>query len=520
MWCSWRHAPKVFPVPGDLKRCLRLVRLPALSMLSMLSTLPAGALAVIAALALVSCAAQETVEPPVAPVAMPAGWSQNGGNATPMEPDLNWWQHFGSRELSTLVLEGQNNNYEIGAAVSRVRQAQVQAAIAGAPLLPEIDLSGGAGRDIPFSSGEATTSTTGMLQIGYEIDFWGKNKAGKQAAEASYRANVYDRETVALTVTSGIVSTYLQVLSLRDRLEIARNNVANAERVLVLVQAQSAAGAASPLDLARQRSALAGQRAGIPDLEQQERAAEITLAILLGRPPQQFSVKQKGLEGIAMPEIAPGLPSELLSRRPDIRRDESRLAAANANVAAARAALFPSIRLTGSTGAQSNALQSLFNAPNLLANIGLSLTAPIFDGGRLANQRELAIAQQDELVKVYRLTVINALSEVEKSLGLIASLEQQYRLKRTEVEQARVAFTLSEVRYRIGAEDLMTVLDTQRSLSDADTALGQLKLQRLQATVSLYKALGGGWMDDPAAAPDLPPLPSEGGAITYPVKPP
>jgi multidrug efflux system outer membrane protein len=468
-------------------------------------------------LTLAGCATQVAVEP-VAPVAMPAGWSQSGGNVTPMEPNLDWWQRFGSDELSKLVRDGQNNNYEIGAAVSRVRQAQVQAAIAGAPLLPEADVSIGASRDIPFSSGQATTNASGMLQIGYEIDFWGKNRAGLQAAEASYRANVYDRETVALTVTSSIVATYLQVLSLRDRLEIARNNVSNAERVLALVQAQSRAGAASRLDLARQRAALAGQRAGIPDLEQQERAAEITLAILLGRPPQDFKVRQNGLAGIEMPDIAPGLPSELLTRRPDIRRDESRLAAANANVAVARAALFPSIRLTGSTGAQSSALQSLFDGPSLLANLGLSLTAPIFDGGRLANQRELAIAQQQELVQIYRSTIINALSEVEKALGQIESLEQQYKLKRTEVEQARVAFELSEVRYRIGAEDLMTVLDTQRALSDADTALGQLKLQRLQATVTLYKALGGGWQENPTSAPDLPALPSEGGAVTYPVK--
>jgi multidrug efflux system outer membrane protein len=494
------------------------VAVAASDMKSNVRSTPAASICLLMALALAGCATQVKVEP-VAPVPMPAGWSQSGGNATPEEPNLDWWRRFGSDELSGLVREGQNNNYEIGAAVSRVRQAQVQAAIAGAPLLPEADLSIGASRDIPFSSGAASTNASGMLQVGYEIDFWGKNRAGQQAAEASYRANVYDRETVALTVTSSIVATYLQVLSLRDRLEIARNNVSNAERVLALVQAQSRAGAASRLDLARQRAALAGQRAGIPDLEQQERAAEITLAILLGRPPQDFSVKQKGLDGIAMPEIAPGLPSELLTRRPDIRRDEARLAAANANVAVARAALFPSIRLTGSTGAQSSALQSLFDGPNLLANLGLSLTAPIFDGGRLANQRELAIAQQQELVQVYRSTVINALSEVEKALGQIESLEQQYKLKRTEVEQARVAFELSEVRYRIGAEDLMTVLDTQRSLSDADTALGQLKLQRLQATVTLYKALGGGWREDPASAPDLPALPSEGGAVAYPVKP-
>ncbi|HWZ47168.1 MAG TPA: efflux transporter outer membrane subunit [Herbaspirillum sp.] len=500
---------------------------------------------VLLAAVLAGCAAHQVKIDPVDPVKMPAGWSKNDADVKPTEPDLNWWQHFGSAELSDLVREGRKNNYEIGAAVSRVRQAQVEAQIAGAPLLPEVDLSASGARDIPFSSGAATTTASGMLLMNYELDFWGKNRAYKESAEAAYRANIYDRETVALTVTSSIVSTYLQVLSLRDRLKIARDNVANAERVLTLVQAQSRAGAASRLDLARQQSALAGQRAGIPDLEQQERAAEITLAILLGKPPQEFSVKQPGLDGIAMPDIAPGLPSALLTRRPDIRRDEQRLAAANANVAAARAALFPSISLTGSTGAQSNALLTLFNGPNLLANLGLSLTAPIFDGGRLANQRELAIAQEQELVQLYRFTVINALSEVEKALGQIESLEQQYKLKSTEVEQARVAFDLSEVRYRIGAEDLMTVLDTQRSLSDADTALGLIKLQRLQATVSLYKALGGGWVDDPAAAPvapapgaaskskgpvapvaqpaptvpELPPLPPGGAAVTYPVTP-
>ncbi len=315
------------------------------------------------------------------------------------------------------------------------------------------------------------------------------------AAEASLQANRYDRETVALTVTSGIVSTYLQVLSLRDRLEIAQQNVANAERVLNLVGAQSRAGAASPLDLARQRSAVAGQKAVIPDLMQQEREAQTALAILLGRAPQTFRVNEPGLAKILLPQVTPGLPSELLSRRPDIRHAEAQLAAANANVAVARAALFPSIRLTGSAGGQSNALLSLFNGPNMLVNLGAGLVAPIFDAGRLSSQRDLAIAQKQELVQVYRSTVINALSEVDTALGQIRSLDEQSKLKNTEMEQARFAFELSEIRYRSGAEDLMTVLDTQRSLSEVQNELGQIKLKRLKATVSLYKALGGGWQD-------------------------
>ncbi|QRX83397.1 efflux transporter outer membrane subunit [Glaciimonas sp. PAMC28666] len=457
---------------------------------------------------LAGCAHNIPISEPPPAVEMPAGWTLSGKPSDQEWPDNDWWKRFGSVELTQLVDEGQRSNLEIAAALARVRQAEAQARIAGAPLLPTADFSAGGNRDLPLgNNGAANTSASGLLQVSYEIDFWGKNKASLAAAEASLKANLYDRQTVALTVTSGIVSTFLQVLSLHDRLNIARENVANAERVLALVEAQSSAGAASPLDLARQRSAVAGQKASIPDLMQQEREAQSALAILLGRSSQTFKVADHGLDTIALPDVTPGLPSELLSRRPDIRRAEAQLAAANANVAVARAALFPSIRLTGSTGAQSGALLSLFNGPNLLANVGTSLVAPIFDAGLLKNQRDLAIAQKQELVQVYRSTVISALSEVDKVLGQIRSLDEQRSLKTTEMEQARFAFNLSEIRYRVGAEDLMTVLDTQRALSDVQNELGALKLKRLQATVSLYKALGGGWQDD--ASHKISPVPVE-----------
>jgi len=457
------------------------------------------ALAAALALAITGCATREAQTDPILEMQVPDKWgggvSADVAHAEQLWPDTDWWKQFGSNELSELVQEGQRNNYEIAAAYSRVKQAEAQARIAGAPLLPSAGISAGASREIPISGGTPTNTANASLQVSYEIDFWGKNRAGVDAAEATLRANRYDRETVALTVTSGIVSTYLQVLSLRDRLAIARQNVQNAERVLRLVEAQSRAGSASPLDLARQRSALANQRQLIPDLQQQEQDAQTALAILLGRPPQNFKVEEKGLARIQMPRISAGLPSELLTRRPDIRRAEASLAAANANVAVARAALFPSITLTGSTGAQSSALLSLFDGPNLFANLGAGLIAPIFDGGKLRGQRDLAIAQKEELVQVYRQRVITSLSEVEKALGAIRSLEERYRLKVGEVDQARFAFELAEIRYRAGAEDLLVVLDTQRTLSEAQNQLGQIKLQRLQATVSLYKALGGGWQD-------------------------
>lgn len=467
---------------------------------------PASLPALLAALAfagLTGCAHKIDVEEPVPAINMPAGWSMGGATDKAQEwPDKAWWKRFGSTELTELVDLGQTSNLEIAAAMSRVRQAEARALIAGAPLLPSVDFASGAARDLPIANtGSANTSASSMLYVSYEIDFWGKNKASLAAARADLKANSFDRQTVALTVTSGIVSTYLQVLSLHDRLDSARENVATAERVLALVEAQSNAGSASALDLARQRAALSGQKAALPSLMQQEREAQSALGILLGQSPQTFKVGNYGLSTIDLPDVTPGLPSELLSRRPDIRRAEAQLAGANANIAVARAALFPSIRLTGAAGAQSNALLTLFDGPNLLANVGASLAGPIFDSGRLRNQRDLAIEKKYELVQFYRRTVISALTEVDNVLGQIRSLDEQRRLKTNEMEQARLAFNLSEIRYKVGAEDLMTVLDTQRNLSDARNGLGLLKLQRLQATVALYKALGGGWQDNTSHQP-------------------
>jgi len=471
-----------------------LIRRPAAS--ALLSALVCAVLA--------GCASRAPIVEPPPKVDLPAGWTAAGTANAQEWPDKQWWQRFGSAELTQLVDAGQSGNLELAGALARVKQAEAGARIAGVSLLPTASVYGDASRTLPLRSGSASTYADSGLQVSYEVDFWGKNKAGVASAQASLAANRFDRQTVALTVTSGIVSTYLQVLSLRDRLAVARAHVANAERVLALVEAQKNAGAASSLDLARQRSAVAQRKSDIPDLMQQEREAQAALAILLGKAPQTFSVAQQGLDTITLPEVSPGLPSELLARRPDIRRAEAELAAADANIAVARANLFPSINLTGTMGTQSSALLSLLNAPNLLANVSASLTAPIFDGGRLKRERDIAVARKQELVQVYRATVIAALSEVDTALGQIHSLDEQQRLKTTELEEARQACDLAEIRYKLGAEDFMTVLDTQRALSDVQNDMGILKLKRLQATVALYKALGGGWQGDQAQAGPTP----------------
>lgn len=444
-----------------------------------------------AGLALVLLAGCVAIEPADRAVATPVDW-----NATATEsgvwPTRDWWRGFASTELDTLIGTAENNNLDLAAAAARVLQAEAQARSAGAALLPTVDLSVGASRAGSFGGEGGSDSFSAGLGASYELDFWGRNRAGLEAARAALRGSRYNRDTVALTVTAGVANTYLQVLSLRDRLAIARLNLANAERVLGIVDSRVRNGAVSRLDLAQQRATVASLRASIPPLEQQERDARSALAILLGRAPQGFDVQAITLAGLQAPPVIAGLPAGLLTRRPDIAAAEANLAAADADLAAARAALLPSVQLTGSSGVRSDALRDLFDGDPFY-NIGASLVQTVFDGGRLRAQRDSAAARQLELLQNYRAAVLAGFADVESALGSTASLAEQTRAQEDVLSQAQLAFQLAETRYRAGEVDLLTVLDAQRTLYSAQDQLRQLRLAQLQAVVGVYRALGGGW---------------------------
>jgi NodT family efflux transporter outer membrane factor (OMF) lipoprotein len=284
------------------------------------------------------------------------------------------------------------------------------------------------------------------------------------------------------------------VLALRTRLAIARENLAIAERVFELVSARARNGAASALDVSRQEATVLSQRAGLLPLEQLERQTLAALAVLLGRPPEGFDVTATGIVDLEVPEIDPGLPAELLVRRPDLASAEAQLAASNADVAVARAALLPSIQLTGTAGLASGALLSLVSGGTTSAlAIAASLLQPIFDGGRLRGQKAIAESRERELVEVYRRAILSGFRDVEQALVGASRLGQQEGLQNDVQTRARESLRLAEVRYRQGADDLLTVLDAQRTLFAAQDQLAQVRLGRLQAAVNLFKALGGGW---------------------------
>ena len=283
------------------------------------------------------------------------------------------------------------------------------------------------------------------------------------------------------------------MLASQDRIRTAERNIASASRILDAIKQQLKAGTGTDLDVAQQESVLANQKALVPPLRQTLAQNLNALATLVSRPPESVRVTGGSLNQIASPRVAPGLPSELLTQRPDIRRQEAQLASATANVGSARAQFFPSIQLTGQGGYQSSALVSLFQPHATFFNLVGSLTQPIFDGGAILGNFEFSKARQDELLQTYRKTVVQSFADVDNALVSIRETTKRLRLQREVLASSRRAFELSEqqltgrdCRHRNCAKYAVDIFQ-------AEDALWQAQLARLLAIVSLYQALGGGW---------------------------
>jgi multidrug efflux system outer membrane protein len=452
-----------------------------------------------------------TKDLPAPALDIPEGYKAARLTSGDAPPTLDWWRGFRSTELTTLMEEAQKVNLDIAAATSRILEADAQARIAGAALLPT--LSAGAQEAYSRTSGSSASGLSiggrevvnysASLSASYQFDFWGKNRDAALAAEETSSANRFDRDVVALTTLSSVANAYFQVLASQDRIRTANSNIASAERILDAIRARLKAGTGTDLDVAQQESVLANQRAAVPPLRQTLALNVNALATLVSRPPESLNVKGGSLNYIGSPRVTPGLPSELLTQRPDIRRQESQLASATANVGSARAQFFPSIQLTSQGGYQSSALVSLFQPHAAFFSLVGGLTQPIFDGGAIQGNFEFTKATQDELLQTYRKTVVSAFADVDNALVSIRETTEKLRLQRDVVASSRRAFNLAEQQLKAGTADIVTVLNTQLTLFQAEDALSQAQLAKLLAIVSLYQALGGGWepkMEKPANA--------------------
>lgn len=430
---------------------------------------------------------------------VPAQYKYAGKADAP--PTLDWWRGFRSSELTQLMEEAQTVNLDIAAAVLRIVEADAQARQAGAALLPS--LSGGGSETYSRTSGSSASGLTNggrevvnyssSLSASYQLDFWGQNRDALQTAEETANANRFDRDTVALTTLAAVADAYFQVLSSQDRLRTAQRNIASAQRILDAIRERRKAGTGTDLDVAQQESVLANQKALVPPLRQTLDQNANALAVLVSRPPESVRLAGGSLDRIAIPRVTPGLPSELLTQRPDIRRQEAQLASATANIGNARAQFFPTIQLTGNGGYQSSALVSLFQPHAAFFQLVGSATQPIFDGGKILGNFEYAKARQDELLQTYRKTIVQAFTDVDNALFSIKQTTIKLQLQRDVVNTSRRAFGFAEQQLRAGTADIVTVLNTQLTLFQAEDALSQAQLARLLAIVSLYQALGGGW---------------------------
>jgi NodT family efflux transporter outer membrane factor (OMF) lipoprotein len=398
----------------------------------------------------------------------------------------------------------QLHNLDIAVAIAEIVQADAQVGISGAPLLPQVSGAASAEQNHPSTLGNTggglgggglgtfnTFSTS--LTASYMLDFWGKNRATLYAAEESATASRYNREIVTLTTVVAVANTYFQILAAQDQIRVTRENLAAAERILGLIKNQFNAGTASQLDVSQQEALVATERAAIPPLEVTRDQNIAALALLVGKAPANFNVHGGSTSRIAVPRVTPGLPSELLYQRPDIRQAEAQLAASNFSVESARAAFFPQIQLTGTTGFQSTALASLFTPGAWFYTLTASLTQPIFDGFLLESQLKQAKGVQLQNLQAYRKAVLSAFADVEKALIALQKFTLQERLEIAVVTASQKAFDVAETQLRGGTINLITVLQAQQTLFNAQNTLVQVRLSKLLAATSLFQALGGGW---------------------------
>ena len=438
------------------------------------------------------------------------GPDQEAHLLTEVVPEAKWWGAFENEELSGFIEQALRKNHNVREAAFRVMEGRANVLSAGASLYPQLDVNASAQRarlsetlfpgetaggspelgiaGANFSLGRST------LDLSWEIDLWGRIRRGIEAASADMDALEMERRAVALSLISDVGQTYFRVREFDEQIEIAHKNLAIREDSLSLLNSRAQAGLISDLDVKRAEVLVAESSAEIPRLERL-RAIEVhRLEVLTGSPPDTIPIAPKPLrEVVRQPDIPVGLPSDLLTRRPDILQVERTLMAANARIGEARAYFFPSISITGIGGFQTTQFSQWFDWSSRTMLIGPSITLPIFKGGTNVARLEAAEANYQQMLEQYQQTILNAFQEVADLLVALQSRTRQLESQRRQVKAADDARELAEIRYREGLVTYLDVLEAQRTVLNAELGLVQTERARLTEMVSLFKAVGGGW---------------------------
>ncbi|HEY5672399.1 MAG TPA: efflux transporter outer membrane subunit [Malonomonas sp.] len=413
-------------------------------------------------------------------------------------PKGNWWEVYQDPQLNALQQQAATANQSLQVAYARLSQVQAAVGFSAAERLPRLDLNAAASRkrtaaDLT-SSGQSPigNSFTLPLMLSYEIDLWGRVKRSVEAAQADADAAVADYQALLLTLQAELARNYFSLRALDNEISLLRQTIELRNEFYQLVQSMYEHGQVSQLDLSRAESELATTRAELIGLQRQRGELENSIAVLLGQPPANFSLAA-AQQTVAVPQLAAGLPSSLLERRPDVAAAERQMAAASARIGVAKTAFFPAISLTGSAGFGSDQVDSLFSWDNRTWGLGPAISLPIFAAGRNSANLERAKAAYEEAIANYRQQLLVAFAEVENGLSGLRLLDQQGQVLQQAVAAALRAGELSVQRYRAGLVSYLEVLDSQRTALQAARSLNQLQGEQLRASVLLIKALGGGW---------------------------
>jgi outer membrane protein, multidrug efflux system len=429
---------------------------------------------------------------------LPAQYANDLSGPTQMRAD--WWQLFGDAELTRLVEQALANNTDIAQAVARVEQAEAQAREVDSGKWPSVNAGASAGRSqigkaVPSnSSGRLLRGNDFKLSLAtsYEIDFWGRLRRSSEAARASLLASSAARDTVRLSVAGTVAQSWFALQALDAQSLAARKTLATRENSARLIAARLKAGTGSRLDVEQAEGQRADAALQLRELQRQRALALSLLGLLTGNAALNVAATPLSLD-VALPVPPAGLPSSLLERRPDIARAEAQLVAANAQIGVARAAMFPSLSLTGALGNESSALSSLLKSPAVFWSLGFGLTAPLFDAGRNAARVDQAGARQREAVAAYQSALATAFKEVSDALGNLSAARESLADVQRRGAAAHSALRLAQARFDAGYSGYLELLEAQRSATAAALDVVRNKQAQLNASVELMKALGGGW---------------------------
>jgi NodT family efflux transporter outer membrane factor (OMF) lipoprotein len=446
-----------------------------------------------------ACATEEIL--PVADRSAPVAYRNRGPAPELPRPSTDWWREFSSAELDRLQEAALANNRDLQVAIARVAQAQAQVRLTDSARFPNVEAFArreAQGPDDGVGSVESRDNWRSLnrfqlgLRVNYEADLWGKQGYATESALALAVASVHQREAVALTLTAEVAASYLEYLSLNDRIAIAERAVQNRRNSLGAVTKRMVAGDATSVETALQAVALGTTESALSVLVQRRERGFNRLAVLTGQSPAQLKVEAPGLAAVSVPPINPGLPSELLCRRPDIRRQEAQLAAAQFDVNSLRANLLPSFALNGELGYGSRHLAALGNPASLFFLAAGTLAQTLFDAGRKESQVEGARARYLEMLHQYSGTLLTAFREVEDAIVGTRLTEEQHRALAAALDVSRKSFTANQRSYQVGAVDFLALLELEQRLVATEDAAEAARYDRMRAAIDLFRSLGGG----------------------------